>query len=213
MSDNAVKQKEIVLDATDPTEEIRNKDEAIRNMTIKALHGFQPLESALTPTSQRNQGHRQTSTTPVQIHVAPYVGTLLWALGCVALTLVGLMWISFIPRAIVDGEIVGTGIEISFDVTFTVRLIKGREIHWPRAENDTHIMTVGNARPLDQAVQHATTEMIRFLQVDYGLDTRAIHVLLGQTVEYDVGNIFDPAYTMVCKISKSILVDIGASRR
>ena len=54
-----------------------------------------------------------------------------------------------------DGEIVGTGIEISFDVRFTLGLIKGKEIGWPRAENEEYIMAVGNARPLDQAVQHA----------------------------------------------------------
>jgi hypothetical protein len=24
-------------------------------------------------------------------------------------------------------------------------------------------------------------------------------------VEYDVGNVFDPAYTMICKIPKSVL--------
>jgi amidase len=30
-------------------------------------------------------------------------------------------------------------------------------------------------------------------------------VLLGQCVEYDLGNVFDPAYTMVCKLRKSVL--------
>lgn len=109
-----------------------------------------------------------------------------------------------------DGEIVGTGIEISFDVTFSVQLLKNKQTFWPRAENETHLMTVGNARPLDQATQHATTEMVRWLQTDFDLDARAVHVLLGQVVEYDVGNIFDPAYTMVCKISKHVLREIGA---
>lgn len=104
-----------------------------------------------------------------------------------------------------DGEIVGTGIEISFDVQFTVQLLKGKRINWPRAENAEYIMTVGNARPLDQALQHATTEMIRCLQSDFGLDERAAHILMGQCVEYDVGNVFDPAYTMVCKIKKRFL--------
>ncbi|HIE29561.1 TPA: acetamidase [Candidatus Poribacteria bacterium] len=104
-----------------------------------------------------------------------------------------------------DGEIVGTGIEISFDVQFTVQLLKDKKINWPRAENDEYILTVGNARPLDQALQHATTEMIRWLQDDLGLDARAAHILLGQCVEYDVGNVFDPAYTMVCKLKKELL--------
>lgn len=109
-----------------------------------------------------------------------------------------------------DGEIVGTGIEISFDITFTAHLHKGKTIRWPRAENDTHILTVGNARPLDQCVQHATSEMLGWLTTDFGLDEQTAHVLLGEAVEYDMGNMFDPAYTMVCKVSKDILKQLGA---
>jgi amidase len=104
-----------------------------------------------------------------------------------------------------DGEIVGTGIEISMDVQFTIRTIKGKQIHWPRGENAEFIFTVGNARPLDQAVQHATTEMLRWLKEDYGLDTCSASLLLGQCVRYDLGNIFDPAYTMVCKVPKEMI--------
>jgi amidase len=104
-----------------------------------------------------------------------------------------------------DGEIVGTGIEISMDVQFTVRVIKGPRIRWPRGENAEFIFTVGNARPLDQAVQHATTEMLRWLKEGYGLDGTSASLLLGQCVRYDLGNIFDPAYTMVCKVPKAVL--------
>lgn len=101
-----------------------------------------------------------------------------------------------------DGEIVGTGVEISCDVQFTVDLRKGWKTSWPRGENDVEIFTVGNARPLDQALQHATTEMIRWLRDDYALDVTAASSLLGQSVKYDLGNVFDPAYTMVCKVAK-----------
>src|SRR5829696_3709560 len=108
-----------------------------------------------------------------------------------------------------DGEIVGTGIEISMDVQFTARLIKAKRIDWPRGENADYIFTVGNARPLDQALQHATTEMLRWLEQDYGLDTVSASILLGQAVEYDLGNVYDPAYTMVCKLRKSLLAGRG----
>lgn len=101
-----------------------------------------------------------------------------------------------------DGEIVGTGIETSFDLQFTVRLHKGKTIGWPRADNGQEILTAGNARPLDQALQHATTEMLRWLAADYGLDHRAASTLLGQVVRYEIGNVFDPAYTVICKIDK-----------
>jgi len=107
-----------------------------------------------------------------------------------------------------DGEIVGTGVEISFDVQFTVNVIKGKSIQWPRAENADYILAAGNARPLDQAVQHATTELVRWLG-ELGLEKRAAHILLGQAVRYDMGNVFDPAYTMVCKMKKSLLRDVG----
>ncbi|HTK09996.1 MAG TPA: acetamidase/formamidase family protein [Ktedonobacteraceae bacterium] len=104
-----------------------------------------------------------------------------------------------------DGEIVGTGIEVSLDIRFTVNVLKGKSIFWPRGESSSHIFTVGNARPLDQAVQHATTEMVRWLHAEYGLSMIEASNLLGQCVEYDLGNIFDPAYTMVCKLKKGIL--------
>jgi amidase len=108
-----------------------------------------------------------------------------------------------------DGEIVGTGIEISFDVQLTVHVLKGKRIGWPRVENDAYLMTVGNARPLDQALQHATTEMVGWLQDDYGLDAYGANLLLGMCVEYEVGNVFDPAYTMVCKMAKRVVPQVG----
>ncbi len=103
------------------------------------------------------------------------------------------------------GEIGGTGVETSFDVQFTVQVLKGKHINWPRGEDGESIWAIGNARPLDQAVQHATTEMQRWLQEDYGLDAQGASLLLGQCVEYDLANMFDPAYTMVCKVPKRLL--------
>jgi hypothetical protein len=50
--------------------------------------------------------------------------------------------------------------------------------------------------------------MLRWLQSEYDLDPVGASILLGQVVEYDLGNIFDPAYTMVSKISKRILASI-----
>ncbi len=108
-----------------------------------------------------------------------------------------------------DGEIVGTGIEISMDVSFHVEVVRDHPISWPRAEDAEYLMTVGNARPLDQCVQHATSEMVRWLEEDYRLEPLVAHSLLGQRVEYDVGNVFDPAYTMVCKIRRRLVEQLS----
>jgi amidase len=100
-----------------------------------------------------------------------------------------------------DGEITGTGIETSFEMEVTFQVLK-RTIGWPRGETEEDIFTVGNARLLDQALQHATTEMSKWLGEDYGLDARAASHLMGQVVCYDVGNVFNPAFTVACRIAK-----------
>lgn len=110
------------------------------------------------------------------------------------------------------GEMTGTGVEISCDVEFEVRLLKKRAMRWPRGETDGFVFTVGNARPLDQATQHATTEMMRWLRDEYRLDATGASIVIGQCAEYDLGNMFDPAYTMALRLPKARLEDVLTSQ-
>src|ERR1044072_2457295 len=57
-----------------------------------------------------------------------------------------------------EGEIVGTGLETSMDVEFSVALVKKKTIGWPRLETDTHVMVLGSARPLLGGLQHGSGE-------------------------------------------------------
>ena len=75
----------------------------------------------------------------------------------------------------------------------------------PRGETARDIFVIGNARPLDQALQHATTEMLAWLAADWGLDPLAASHCLGQCVRYDVANVFNPAYSVACRLDKSVL--------
>jgi acetamidase/formamidase len=104
-----------------------------------------------------------------------------------------------------EAEPVGTGIETSMDVEFSVTLVKKKAIGWPRLENDTHIMVLGSARPLLQAFQHATTEMQKWLVADYGFSERAAATLMGQAAEYEIANVVDPNFTVVAKMRKAML--------
>ncbi len=110
-----------------------------------------------------------------------------------------------------DGEIAGTGIETSSETEFSIRLIKGRRMGWPRGEDDDCIFTVGNARPIEQALQHATSEMLDWLEQDFGLDPVSASHLLGMHVRYDIANVFNPAFSVACRLEKQVLA--GFARR
>ena len=104
-----------------------------------------------------------------------------------------------------DGEVVGSAIETSLDVEFSVELLKGRKINWPRLENLDFIMVLGSSRALNEALQHATTELMRWLMESYGFDERGASLLLGQAMEYEISNVVDPEFTVVAKMRKQFL--------
>ena len=104
-----------------------------------------------------------------------------------------------------DGEITGTGVETSFDVQCSVHLHKGKAISWPRGETLSRLFTIGNASPMEKALQCAITEMLRWLGEDFDMDIERASLILGQAAEFDVGNIISPDYTMVCKLRKDLI--------
>ena len=104
-----------------------------------------------------------------------------------------------------DGEVTGGAIETSLDVEFTVDLLKGKKINWPRLENQDYIMVLGSSRSLIEALQHANTEMQRWLNADYGFDERGSSLLMGQAMESEIANVVDPEFTIVAKMRKQYL--------
>jgi acetamidase/formamidase len=104
-----------------------------------------------------------------------------------------------------DGEVVGSAIETSLDVEFSVDLLKKRKINWPRLENRDFLMVLGSSRALNEALQHATTELMRWLMGSYGFDERGASLLLGQAMEYEISNVVDPEFTIVAKMRKRYL--------
>ncbi len=123
----------------------------------------------------------------------------------------GLFFLGDVHAAQGDGEIVGTGIETAAEIQFTVEVVKRKPVGWPRGSTKSEIFTVGNARPLDQALQHATTEMLDWLIQDHGLDEVAASHVMGQAVRYRIANVFNPAYSVVCRIGREWLAGLKAS--
>jgi acetamidase/formamidase len=104
-----------------------------------------------------------------------------------------------------DGEVVGSAIETSLDVEFSVELIKGQKIAWPRMETKDYIMVMGSSSALNDALQHATTGLLHWLMDTYGYDEHGASLLMGQGMEYDIANVVDPEFTVVAKMRKAYL--------
>ncbi|MFP4081950.1 MAG: acetamidase/formamidase family protein [Candidatus Aminicenantes bacterium] len=104
-----------------------------------------------------------------------------------------------------DGEICGTGLECSLDVTVKVGLIKGKRINWPRFEDDQYLMVAGSTRPLIDAFRCALVELIQWLVEDYGYDQWDALQIVSQVGKARIGNVVDPKYTVVAKFPKKYL--------
>jgi amidase len=104
-----------------------------------------------------------------------------------------------------DGEIDGAAIETPFNVRFTVNLIKGKKINWPRLINETEIMSIGSTRPLIDAMRIACVDMVDWLMADYGFDRYDAVQLLGQTAHLYIANVVDPQFSVACALNKKYL--------
>ena len=92
-----------------------------------------------------------------------------------------------------DGEVCGVAVEYPTTTTITVDLIKGWTIDWPRLEADDFIMTIGSARPLEDATRIAYRELVRWMVKDYGYDQWDAYMMLSQCGKVRLGNFVDPS--------------------
>jgi acetamidase/formamidase len=104
-----------------------------------------------------------------------------------------------------EGEVAGTGLETSMDVTIQLDLVRGKRIDWPRLEDQEYIMVAGSARPLIDAFRLAHVELIEWLVEEYGFGKWDAYAIVGQLAESSVANIVDPLYTVVAKFPKRYL--------
>ena len=104
-----------------------------------------------------------------------------------------------------DGEIIGSGLETTIDVTFTFDLIKNKRIRWPRIEDADHIMVAASMRPLIDALRISYVELIEWLVAEYGFEKMEAFQVASQAGEVRVANVVDPNYTVVAKFPKKLL--------
>jgi acetamidase/formamidase len=104
-----------------------------------------------------------------------------------------------------EGETCGVAVEGAMDTVVILDLLKKRATPWPRLEDDTHIMSTGSARPLEDAFRIAHGDLVMWLVDEFGMDKLDAYQLVTQISESPVANVCDPNYTFVTKAEKRFL--------
>ena len=104
-----------------------------------------------------------------------------------------------------DAEVCGVAAEVPTVGTLTVDLIKGRAISTPRIENGEFLMSVGSARPMEDAARIAFYDLVTWLAADYGFDRIAAYQLCSQVARVRLANMVDILYSVVAKFPKRYL--------
>ena len=104
-----------------------------------------------------------------------------------------------------QGEVTGAAVEAAMNTVVAVELVKGVTTPWPRLESDGALMSVGCARPLEDAFRISQHDLVTWSAALTGLDTLDAYQLVAQAGEAPVANVVDPNYSMVAKVAKGYL--------
>jgi len=104
-----------------------------------------------------------------------------------------------------QGEVSGVAVETAMRTTITVDLIKGAAPATPRLETDEALLSIGCARPLEDAFRISQHDLVTWVGGLADLDTLDAYQLVAQASTAPVGNVVDPNYTMLARIPKAYL--------
>lgn len=104
-----------------------------------------------------------------------------------------------------DAEVCGVATEIPTRGILTVNLIKGESIATPRILSKDYIMTVGSARPMEDAARIAFYDLVLWLEKEYGIERLMAYQLCSQVARVRLANMVDILYSVVAKFPKRYL--------
>jgi amidase len=110
-----------------------------------------------------------------------------------------------VHAAMGDGEVCGTGLETSADITVTISSVKEIEVERPMIETSNEWLTYAAARSLDEASRIATTDMVRFIQNKRGTDFEEAYMLASLVANLRISQVVDPLMAARMSISKKYL--------
>lgn len=104
-----------------------------------------------------------------------------------------------------EGEACGTAVEGAMSTTLIVDLIKGDGPGWPRIETDTHIMSIGSSRPMEDSWRIANGDLTTWVSQLTGMDMMDSYQLCSQITLAPIANVVDANYSVVVKAAKALL--------
>jgi acetamidase/formamidase len=107
-----------------------------------------------------------------------------------------------------DGELTGDALETSMDIEMTVDLIRDRNFGHPLAETSDFLISIGIAGSIDQALQQATSGMMRWLERDYKLTGSDAAMVMGFALKYNVVDLVGTQVSVAAKIPKTALAPL-----
>ena len=105
-----------------------------------------------------------------------------------------------------DGEVDGTAIEISLAATVQLIVHKGagRDMAWPRAEDDRHHYVMGMDTDLGRAMHYAIRETVLFLERRAKLERAEAYALCSLAVDFRIGEAVNNVLMVYGAIPKNI---------
>jgi amidase len=108
-----------------------------------------------------------------------------------------------------DGEVVGTGLETSADITFSVDVIRGYATPQVRAETSDYLISFGVSGSVPDSIQIATAQLAEWIKHDYNLSDSEVALFLGDVLKYDITELVDPHLDVVAKVPKSAIATLN----
>lgn len=108
-----------------------------------------------------------------------------------------------------DGEVSVCGVEVSGEVTLSVKVIKGKQWQLPFAKTSKAVYMIASEKSLDEATVRATKNMVHFLATECGLNNYDAIALLSIAGNLQICQIVDPLKTVRMELPLSVLEQLG----
>ncbi len=108
----------------------------------------------------------------------------------------GLFYLGDVHASQGDTEFTGTAAETKATVRVRLELVKGKRIPWMRIEKPASLVAIHASRPLEVAVETATTHLMDWLITEHGFTPTDAYCLVSTCPEFRI-NVYQ-----MCKLAK-----------